>query len=121
MASAQPRSFADLLRRYRMAAGLTQEELAERAGVSARAISALETGERRAPRKDTVALLAKALGLTSAQHALLASAARGRLPVVATLGVAPDASPARAPYSQRAATAGGASAGADGVGPPSRR
>src|SRR5690348_8818505 len=31
--------FGDLLRRHRLAAGLTQEELAERAGLSARAIS----------------------------------------------------------------------------------
>lgn len=76
MASVQPRSFGELLRRYRIAAGLTQEELAERAGLSARAIGALETGDRRAPRKDTVALLATALGLAPAEHALFASAAR---------------------------------------------
>jgi tetratricopeptide (TPR) repeat protein/transcriptional regulator with XRE-family HTH domain len=79
MASIQPQTFGELLRRYRMAAGLTQEELAEQAKLSARAIGALETGERRAPRKDTVALLAKALGLTPAEHALLASVARQRL------------------------------------------
>ena len=35
-------SFGDLLRGYRVAAGVTQEELAERAGLSVRAISDLE-------------------------------------------------------------------------------
>lgn len=99
MASAQPRSFADLLRRYRLAAGLTQEELAEQAGVSARAVSALENGERRAPHKDTVAFLAKALGLTPAEHALLASAARSRLP--AAEGSAPIQPPGRVSGTQR--------------------
>ena len=54
-------SFAVLLRRYR--AGLTQEELAERAGLSVRAVSDLERGVRRAPYKETVRLLAEALGL----------------------------------------------------------
>jgi tetratricopeptide (TPR) repeat protein/DNA-binding XRE family transcriptional regulator len=101
MASAQPRSFADLLRHYRTAAGLTQEELAEQAGVSARAICALEIGERRTPRKETVALLAKALGLTSAEQALLAAAARGRFPVMASREGTPDASSAHMPPSQR--------------------
>ena len=80
MASSQPRSFGDLLRRYRVAAGLTQEELAERAGLSRRAIGALETGERLTPHQETVALLAEALGLPAAERALLASTARHRLP-----------------------------------------
>jgi transcriptional regulator with XRE-family HTH domain len=79
MASVQPQSFGELLRRYRIAAGLTQEQLAEQARLSARGIGALETGARRAPRKDTVAMLAKALGLAPAEHALLESAARQRL------------------------------------------
>ena len=39
-----PEAFADLLRRYRIAAGLTQEELAERATFSVRAISDIERG-----------------------------------------------------------------------------
>jgi transcriptional regulator with XRE-family HTH domain/tetratricopeptide (TPR) repeat protein len=78
MATPQPVSCGDLLRRYRIAAGLTQQELAERAGLSARAIGALETGDRRAPRKDTIALLATALGLTPAERTLFAAAARQR-------------------------------------------
>jgi non-specific serine/threonine protein kinase len=55
--------FGDLLRRARRAAGLTQEELAERAGVSVRGVSDLERGVIRAPRSDTLELLADALGL----------------------------------------------------------
>src|SRR5207248_6887375 len=56
--------FGETLRTYRRAAGLTQEELAERAGVSPRSISGLERGEGATPRRDTVALLVKALSLT---------------------------------------------------------
>ena len=43
--------FGDLLRQHRSAAGLTQEELAERAGLSPDAISLLERGERRRPHR----------------------------------------------------------------------
>ena len=59
-------SFADLLRQRRLAAGISQAELAERAGMSARGISDLERGARRHPRRETVRLLADALGLTDA-------------------------------------------------------
>jgi len=41
------------LRRYRVAAGLTQEELAARAGVSVRSIGDLERGAGHRPRMDT--------------------------------------------------------------------
>jgi predicted ATPase/DNA-binding XRE family transcriptional regulator len=76
--------FAALLRRYRLAAGLSQEELAERAGLSAQAISALERGVRRAPYRDTIDLLAAALGLAAADRDLLAaSVARARRPQAA--------------------------------------
>jgi non-specific serine/threonine protein kinase len=57
------RRFGDLLREYRRAAGLTQEELAERAGVSPRSISELERGGAHVPRRDTIGLLVRALGL----------------------------------------------------------
>ncbi|MBA2452515.1 MAG: helix-turn-helix transcriptional regulator, partial [Chloroflexia bacterium] len=50
-------TFGDLLRHARRDAELTQEELAERAGVSARTISDLERGVIRAPRRDTLAML----------------------------------------------------------------
>lgn len=68
--------FGDMLKRYRKAAGLTQEELAERAHLSRNAINALERGARQSPRKDTVALLATALALSNEEHAALLAAAR---------------------------------------------
>ncbi len=55
--------FGELLRDYRRTAGLTQEELAERAGISPRSISEMERGGAHVPRRDTVALLASALEL----------------------------------------------------------
>ncbi len=51
----QAPSFGELLRRARVAAGLTQEALAERAGLSATAISALERGVRQTPQGETLA------------------------------------------------------------------
>jgi branched-chain amino acid transport system substrate-binding protein len=78
MASLPPVLFATLLRRYRQAAGLTQEELAERARLSVQAIGALERGDRRVPRKDTVDLLAEALSLSASDRAEFAAAARQR-------------------------------------------
>ncbi|HET8905660.1 MAG TPA: helix-turn-helix domain-containing protein, partial [Ktedonobacterales bacterium] len=69
-------TFADLLRHHRTAAGLTQEELAARAQLSTDAISTLERGTRRRPRKDTVALLADALALPDEERAAFAAAAR---------------------------------------------
>jgi predicted ATPase/transcriptional regulator with XRE-family HTH domain len=76
MVQTQSRSFADLLKRYRSAASLTQEELAERAHLSRKAISALERGDRLTPRRDTVALLAEALALSEEEKAQLQAAAR---------------------------------------------
>lgn len=68
-------SFGDLLRHYRLAAGLTQEELAERANLSARGISDLERGARSSPRKDTLLLLADALTLAEPERARFQAAA----------------------------------------------
>jgi transcriptional regulator with XRE-family HTH domain len=59
--SEQPAPFGELLRRHREAAGLSQEELAERAGLTANSVSALERGERRRPHPQTVRALAEAL------------------------------------------------------------
>jgi predicted ATPase/DNA-binding XRE family transcriptional regulator len=69
-------SFAVLLRRHRLAAHLTQEALAEAAGLSADAISALERGWRRWPQRQTVERLAGALTLSPADRAALLAAAR---------------------------------------------
>jgi DNA-binding CsgD family transcriptional regulator len=69
-------SFGALLRKYRLAAGLSQGELAERAGLSPRGISDLERGERRAPYPATVRQLAEALGLGEAERAALLAASR---------------------------------------------
>src|SRR5690348_10919150 len=55
--------FGRLLRAFREAASLSQEELAERSQLSWRAITALERGERRKPRPRTVRMLANALNL----------------------------------------------------------
>jgi predicted ATPase/DNA-binding XRE family transcriptional regulator len=68
--------FGALLRRHRLAAGLTQEALAERAGISARAISDLERHPDRTPRLDSVASLADALDVDAGQRAALLTAAR---------------------------------------------
>jgi predicted ATPase/transcriptional regulator with XRE-family HTH domain len=68
MGSTEPGSFGELLRRSRMAAGLTQEELAERAGLSARGIQDLERGLRRSPHPDTVRRLWAALGLSDTRR-----------------------------------------------------
>ncbi len=54
---AESSSFASLLRAFRVAAELTQEELAERSGVSVRAISDLERGVKTRPQRATVELL----------------------------------------------------------------
>ncbi|MDF3043242.1 MAG: hypothetical protein K0Q71_5948, partial [Thermomicrobiales bacterium] len=75
--------FGPLLRRLRLVAGLSQEELAERSGLSARGISALETGYRATPRPETVRLLADALGLDAAARTELVAAARPELAVPA--------------------------------------
>src|SRR5919204_2840562 len=79
-------TFADLLRRHRLGAGLSQQVLAERAGLSPRGLSDLERGVRRAPYRDTVLRLADALGLGEAERAaLLASSRRRRMATEAPL------------------------------------
>jgi len=54
-----------LLQKLRRAAGLSEDELAERAGLSRRGISDLERGQRRSPHLSTVRRLADALGLAA--------------------------------------------------------
>jgi transcriptional regulator with XRE-family HTH domain len=83
--------FGELLRRLRNAAGLTQEELAQNAGLSPRSISDLERGINQTARRDTARLLAGALGLEGAARAEFEAVAQGR-----AAAVRPDeAAPAR--------------------------
>ena len=70
--------FGAKLKTLREAAGLTQEELASRAGVSAKAVSALERGDRKRPYPHTVRSLADALSLSEGQRADLTWAITGR-------------------------------------------
>src|ERR1700676_888992 len=78
---AESTAFGALLRRYRLAAGLSQEALAERARMSIDGISALERGYRRSPYAETLQLLAGALALTDEQRrAFEVAAARPRSP-----------------------------------------
>src|SRR5436190_5758185 len=65
----------ELLRRYRGARGYTQEELAERARLSPRAISDLERGVHRAPQSETLHLLAQALELPAHERDAFVAAA----------------------------------------------
>jgi tetratricopeptide (TPR) repeat protein/transcriptional regulator with XRE-family HTH domain len=68
--------FAAAVRRFRSRAGLTQEALAERSGVSVRTIRGLETGKRANPQFSSVKLLADALGLLPHEHEELLAMAR---------------------------------------------
>ena len=65
-----------------MTAGLSQEALAERAGLSVQAVGALETGKRRRPYPHTVAALADALDLSAQDRETLTSARAISAPAV---------------------------------------
>ncbi|MGI5522230.1 ATP-binding protein [Micromonospora sp. CA-259024] len=69
-------AFGPLLRTLRLAADLTLEQLAERSGVSHRAISDMERGVSQGPQARTVQAIADALDLDSEHHSALTSAAR---------------------------------------------
>src|SRR5689334_19100839 len=68
-------AFGAALRSMRLAAGLSQAALAERAGLSEKAIGALERGDRTSPRPATVVVLAQALGASPADRERLLAAA----------------------------------------------
>jgi predicted ATPase/DNA-binding XRE family transcriptional regulator len=76
MIQPQPRPFGDLLRQHRILAGLTQEALAEQAGLSRRAISDLERGLNQTPQVATLDLLVQALQLSANEQAEFRAAAR---------------------------------------------
>ena len=71
-----PASFGAQLKALRQAAGFTQEELADIAGLSVHAVSALERGHRRRPHVDTVRALSAALELTGARRDALVESSR---------------------------------------------
>jgi tetratricopeptide (TPR) repeat protein/DNA-binding XRE family transcriptional regulator len=81
-------AFGALLRKLRVQAGLTQEELAAAAQLSPRSVSDLERGVAQTPRKETTRLLADALKLEGPARTDFESTARGR-PVV-TAAPAPE-------------------------------
>ena len=89
--------FGALLKRHRLAAGLTQEALAERAGLSAKAVSDLERDPDRLPRLATVTLLADALGADQEARAELLAAARPPAAPGAGANAAPGAGATGAP------------------------
>jgi predicted ATPase/Tfp pilus assembly protein PilF/DNA-binding XRE family transcriptional regulator len=88
--------FGVLLRRHRLAAGLSQEALAERARMSSDGISALERGHRRTPQRETLGLLADALALRGEERRefeIIASRApvpRRTGPIDIAVGVSPE-------------------------------
>jgi transcriptional regulator with XRE-family HTH domain/tetratricopeptide (TPR) repeat protein len=74
-------SFGEVLRRLRTRAGLTQEDLAERAKIAARTISDLERGQATMPHRSTVRRLASGLDLDEVATERLVRAARNRVSV----------------------------------------
>ncbi|MER7440181.1 ATP-binding protein [Micromonospora avicenniae] len=81
----------ELLRGHRLATGLTQAELANRAGVGVRTVRDLERGRSSRPQRTTVELLAGALELSGAARAAFLTVARGPVgvePAVPTSGSA---------------------------------
>jgi LuxR family transcriptional regulator, maltose regulon positive regulatory protein len=84
MDASDARPFGALLRSYRVTAGLSQEELAERASLSTRTVSDLERGVTASPYRGTVALLAEALELDEPDRVALERAVcKSRAPVSA--------------------------------------
>jgi tetratricopeptide (TPR) repeat protein/transcriptional regulator with XRE-family HTH domain len=89
--------FGGIVRAQRLRLGLSQQDLADRAGMSARSIGRIEAGRTATPRPATVRLLADALGLTGAAredfYRSIAAAADGGGP--ATQGLVPAQLPLR--------------------------
>lgn len=72
--------FAVVLRRHRLRAGLTQDELAMRAAIGVRTVRDLERGRASRPQRTTVELLSAALGLAASDREAFLAAARGQTP-----------------------------------------
>jgi predicted ATPase/transcriptional regulator with XRE-family HTH domain len=94
--------FGALLRQHRLAAGLSQETLAERAQMSEDGVSALERGRRRTPQRETLELLARALALDVEQRREFEAAAAApsvpRRRGCVTVGPWPEAGVASLPF-----------------------
>jgi predicted ATPase/transcriptional regulator with XRE-family HTH domain len=86
-------AFGALLRRYREAAGLSQEDLAERAGLTAKGIGALERGERQHPQPRTLQQLAAALHLSEQDRATFIAAVARHTSAGPDLDLTPAAPP----------------------------
>ncbi|MCQ0003187.1 helix-turn-helix domain-containing protein [Streptomyces sudanensis] len=71
-------SFAELLKDHRDRSGLTQQQLADFATLSVRAIRDLESGRVRRPRRESVELLADALRLSGPERLRLHAAGEAR-------------------------------------------
>jgi transcriptional regulator with XRE-family HTH domain len=93
MAEQPAPGFAGLLRQLRAEAQLTQEELAEAAGLSPRSVSDLERGIHPTARKDTAVLLAGALGLAEPARSLFVAAATGRIAAAQALAAIGEQAP----------------------------
>jgi transcriptional regulator with XRE-family HTH domain/tetratricopeptide (TPR) repeat protein len=96
------------LRQQRVAFGLTQEDLAERSGVSVRAIADLERGRTRKPYPSSVRALVRALGLPDAAGtemvARYRAADRGTVGAIGTAAIAPVTALAESPAAESTAT-----------------
>lgn len=77
MGGAAGTGLGGLLRQRRLAVGLSQEELADRSGLSVRTISKIERGDTRRPYRPSVQALADALRLPPGQREELIRLARG--------------------------------------------
>src|SRR5436305_1728210 len=102
MGEASTGLFGVVLRRYRVAAGLSQEALAARARLSWRAISDLERGWRHLPRRETARLLTEALNLSPLEQAEFEQAARGMGALAVATAGAPGIESHRSPFVGRA-------------------
>jgi transcriptional regulator with XRE-family HTH domain len=72
--------FGQLVREHRRRLGLSQEDLAERSGISVSGIGKLESGRVAAPRPSTVRLLADVFGLRDTERDRFCQAATGAAP-----------------------------------------
>src|SRR5215469_17639316 len=88
--------FGELLAGFRSDRGMSQDELADRSGMSVRGIRGLERGQVGRPRWASVSLLADALALSDAERATFRGAAAG---LGRSAGRPGEGGPARVPVS----------------------